>query len=61
MVVNRERLYRILNPESTKCPHKIFTSRKRAKRLNKQGRAAIDTVRRTVMYIANTKVAGAAH
>ena len=50
MVRNREKLYKILNPQITKHPQKVFTSRKRAKRLKIQGRAVIDTEKRTVRY-----------
>ena len=47
-----KKLYRILNPEVTRTPHKLRTSRKRAKRLAAQNRAVIDTERRTVKFLA---------
>ena len=53
MVVNREKLYRILNPEITKTPHRVFTSRKRAKRLGREGKALIDPAKRTLTYTAS--------
>ena len=52
MVRNHNKLYRILNPEITKQPQKVFTSRKRAKRLGHKGRALIDPVKRTLKYMA---------
>ena len=52
MVFNRGKLYKILNPEITNDPQKLLTSRKRAKRLKRQGRAVIDTEKRTVKYTA---------
>ena len=50
MVFNSEKLYRILNPKSTKQPHKVWTSRKRAKRLGREGKALIDPAKRTLKY-----------
>ena len=49
--LNHEKLYRILNPEITRTPHKLRTSRKQAKLLAAQKLAVVDTKQRTVRFL----------
>ena len=53
MVFNSKKFYKILNSKSTKQPHKVWTSRKRAKRLGREGKATIDPAQRTLRYTVN--------
>ena len=53
MIANSKKLYKILNPKSTKQPHKVWTSRKRAKRLGREGKALINSAERTLRYTAS--------